>query len=125
MRFASAAALIFGAVSGAEQSSDVEVRDAVDIGGLGSLTYSYWWTWDDATPTAVRFFETFEVALADGAEFATGDEAQWWWCETKLYDEAVPNEVLCNLYNYERDRGLEWRALTVNMDDVDKVRGDV
>ena len=69
MRFASAAALIFGAVIGAEKSSEVEIRDPVDIGGLGTMTYSYWYKWDDATPLDVRFFESFEFAKADGSDF--------------------------------------------------------
>ena len=49
--------------------------------------------------------------------------AQWWWCETEPYDEAVSTEVLCNIYMYQQSQKfLFWQAITNSMDDIAKVK---
>ena len=90
---------MFGAVSGAAQMSQVESDEGIDIGGLGTMTYTYFHSWDDATPNEITFNETFEIELADGADFAAGDKAQWFWCDTEPYD-GVGTDVMCQIYGY-------------------------
>ena len=126
MRFASAFALIFGAASADVQRSEIVNDGGTDIGGLGTMTYHYWHSWDDATPNEITFNETFEVELADGADFAAGDKAQWFWCETDPYDEAAGTDVLCNIYGFaESSNAVSWTSLTLGAGLAAKVTGDV
>ena len=126
MRFASAFALILSAVSADVQSSQMMDDGGTDIGGLGTMTYHYRHSWDDATPNEITFYETFEVELADGADFAAGDMAQWFWCETEPYDEAEGTDVLCNIYGFdESSNAVTWTSLTLGADQAAKVTGDV
>ena len=63
MRFASTFALIFGAVSADVKISQVEDDGGSDIGGLGTFTFLYWHTWDDASPNEITFNETISCIL--------------------------------------------------------------
>ena len=70
MRFSSAAALLFGAVTADTLSSVVQTeqtREFVKDGDtMGTLSYTYWHTWEEATPDEITFYEKYTLDVAPG-----------------------------------------------------------
>ena len=129
MRFSAAAALLFGATMATVETktSSVETEDSLDIGGLGTMGYTYWHTWEEGEGAAkgAQYYEKWTLELADGEKFAAGSKAQWWWCNQKEKKEGS-DLIECNLYMYdEASSSIQYYALWVAPTVPDKVTDSV
>ena len=69
MRFSSAAALLLGAVTADTLSSVVQTEQIREFAGsdgatMGTLSYTYWHTWEEATPDEITFYEKYSLDMA-------------------------------------------------------------
>jgi hypothetical protein len=108
------------------KTSSVEVDDATDIAGLGTITYSWWHTWEEGTGAAkgAQFYEKYSIELSDSATFAAGNKAQWWTCESTVITDTT--DVMCEIYGYDKSSGkITWTSLSVPQAVPATVTGDI
>ena len=112
---------LFAGLASAELKKSEPIRDHFKDNGWMYIGYTYWHTFDDATPENVTFYETWHVNMYD-YDFILFPEmkTQWWWCDREI--PTPDGQFLCNLYEFtNHDKNfltVSWKAISSTNDAI-------